>query len=250
MAKRLPSSSLARRLRRLRLRDEGAFTLIEMIIVCAILGVVLSGLTTAFLSGTHSEMNLNKRYQAQQSARFALDGLRTDARNACAANVPSTGKLVLALVPTNNDTTLCGFAATSSYPKVIWCALTSPTISTQYALYRSTATDSSCTSANGKLVADGLTSNGLFSISTGAPVAACAAGTICVQQLESVFVSIPVSFVQGTQQGKPYALSQTIALRNTVFQTTNATTACTVAAPCTPGTCLYNGPVCYPPAIQ
>jgi hypothetical protein len=67
---------------------------------------------------------------------------------------------------------------------------------------------------------------------------------------ESVFVSIPVSFVQGTQQGKPYALSQTIALRNTVFQTTNATTACTVAAPCTPGTCLYNGPVCYPPAIQ
>jgi prepilin-type N-terminal cleavage/methylation domain-containing protein len=249
MAHRLPSF-LLRRMRRLRLRDERAFTLIEMVVVCAILGLVLTGLTSAFLSGTHSEINLTKRFQAQQSARFALDGLRIDARNACAANVPSTAKLVLALVPTSNDTTLCGSAATSSYPKAIWCALTSPTISTQYALYRSTATDSSCTSANGKLVADGLTSNGLFSISSGAPVAACAAGTICVQQLETVRVSIPVSFVQGTQQGKPYALSQTIALRNTVFQTTSATTACTVAVPCTPGTCLFNGPVCYPPAIQ
>jgi len=71
-----------------------------------------------------------------------------------------------------------------------------------------------------------------------------------VQQLESVSVWIPVSFVQGTQQGKPYSLSQTLALRNTVYQTTNATTACTSGAPCKPGTCPYNGQVCYPPAIQ
>jgi prepilin-type N-terminal cleavage/methylation domain-containing protein len=52
MAHRLPFF-LLRRVRRLRLRDERAFTLIEMVVVCAILGLVLTGLTSAFHSGTH-----------------------------------------------------------------------------------------------------------------------------------------------------------------------------------------------------
>ena len=153
-------------------------------------------------------------------------------------------------MPTSNDSTQCGAAATAAYPKAIWCGLASPTIPTQYALYRSTATNGTCTTANGKLVADGLTSTNLFSISIGVPVAACAAGTICVQHLETVGVSLPVSFARGTQQGQLYSLSQTLALRNSVYQTTSATTACTSVAPCLPGACPFNGPVCYPPAIQ
>jgi len=83
-------------MRRLHLRDERGFTLIEMVVVCAILGLVLTGLTTTFLSGTRSAINLDKRFQAQQAARLALDAMRIDARNGCAANVPSTAKLVLA----------------------------------------------------------------------------------------------------------------------------------------------------------
>ena len=235
-----------------RFQDEGGFTLIEMIAVCAILGIVLAGLTTVFVSGTRAEMNINKRFQAQQSARLSMDKLRVDSHSACAANVPSTAKLVLAMVPTSHDITTCGATGSSAaFPKAIWCALTSPTITTQYALYRSTATDSTCTTANGTLIADGLTSNALFSLSTAAPVANCAAGTICVQQVETITVTMPFSFKQGTQFGAPYTVAQTLALRNGVYQTTNATTAClTTNSTCLPGSCPANGSVCYPPVIQ
>jgi type II secretory pathway pseudopilin PulG len=231
--------------------------MIEMVAVCAILGIVLAGLTTVFVSGTRAEMNINKRFQAQQAARLSIDELRIDTHSACAANVPTSAKLVLAMVPTSHDITACGTTGSSaSYPKTIWCALVSPTITTQYALYRSTATDSTCTAANGTLVADGLTSNALFSLSTGAPVASCAAGTICVQQVETISVTIPISFKQGGQFGTAYTVAQTLALRNGVYQTTGATTACFVTttnstSPCLPGTCPDSGSAtCYPPVIQ
>jgi prepilin-type N-terminal cleavage/methylation domain-containing protein len=233
------------------LRDERGFTLIEMIVVCAILGTVLVGLTAVFVSGTRAELGNNNRFKAQQAARLAMDALRIDAHSACAANVPTTAKLVFALVPTTGDVTQCGAVGSSViYPKVIWCALASPTITGQYALYRSMATDSTCTSANGKFVADGLTSNVLFTLSTAAPVARCAAGTICVQQLETVSVTIPVSFKQGTQFGVPYTVAQTLALRNGVYQTTNTSTPCTTTIPCLAGSCPFAGVTCYPPAIQ
>jgi prepilin-type N-terminal cleavage/methylation domain-containing protein len=235
-----------------RLRDERGFTLIEMIVVCALLGTVLVGLTAVFVSGSRAELGNNNRFKAQETARVAMDSLRLDVhRDACAANVPTTAKLVLARIPTTGDVTQCGAVGSSLlYPKEIWCALTSPTITGQYALYRSTATDSSCTLANGTLVADGLTSNVLFTLSTAAPIANCAAGTICVQQLETVSVTIPVSFKQGTQFGVPYTVAETLALRNGVYQTTNTTTPCTTTIPCIPGSCPFAGATCYPPAIQ
>jgi prepilin-type N-terminal cleavage/methylation domain-containing protein len=235
------------------LRDERGFSLVEMVAVMLILGIVLGGLTTVFVSGTRAEMNVNNRFQAQQTARLAMGALRNDTHSACASNVPSTAKLVLAFVPTSNDVTTCGATGSSAaFPKAIYCALASPTISTQYALYRSTATDSTCTTGNGTLIADGLTANALFSLSTAAPTANCAAGTICVMQVETISATIPISFQQGTQFGAPYTLAQTLALRNGVYQTTNATTAClTVNSTCVQGTCLYNtGKTCYPPAIQ
>jgi type II secretory pathway pseudopilin PulG len=225
-----------------RLCGERGYSIFEMVAVCAILGIVMTGITTVFVNGSHAEIQNNARFQAQQSARLSLDQLRLDVRSACAGNVLTGGtKLLLAYVP-SGDPTMCGAVASSAtYPKVIFCALTSPTLNTAYALYRSTASDSTCTAANGKLVGDRLTTNILFST----------AATIPVGQFQTVNVTLPVSYKQQTF-GAPYTLAQTITVRNTVRQSTGATTSCPNSVnntTCTFGTCP-TGMTCYPPAIK
>lgn len=237
-----------------RAREEHGFSLIEMVVVCLILGVVLTGITTVFVSGTHSELNLNNRFQAQQAARLALDAIRADAHGARAANMTGGGAtLVLALVPQPVSGVVylntCGAAANAGYTKVVWCALNSPTVTGQYALYRSPrTTDSLCTAANGKLEADNLTSNNVFG-----PTA-----TVTVSQLQTLTATIAIKRQTGTA-GMTYKLSEPLTLRNSVYQTT-ASTACLtdpLATACQVGLYPYldatgnpsNAP-CYPPAIQ
>jgi prepilin-type N-terminal cleavage/methylation domain-containing protein len=226
-----------------RLRQAQGFTLVEMLVVCLILGVVLTGITTVFVSGSHAELNLNNRFQAQQAARLALDVLRIDSHGACAATVTGGGtKLVLASVPTSGDMTTCGAVISSaSYPKTVWCAANSPTVTGKYALYRSAATDNSCTAANGKLEADDLTTNNVFS--TGA--------SINVEQFQTFTAAITVSLQAGTA-GAPYKLSEPFTLRNAVYQTIGAGTACSTVdnTVCKPGLCPFKGIVCYPATVQ
>ena len=225
-------------MRRLRLARECGFTLVEMICVCLLLGIVLTGVTTVMVGGSHAELQNNNRFQAQQVARSALDILRNDVHNACAANVASAGALLkLAYVP-SNDPTQCG--ASSGNTKVLWCALSSPTVTGMYALYRSTA--STCTTANGTLQADHLTSNVVWSTASSIPV----------EQLQTIGVTIPVSFVQSTY-GQAYTLGQTLVLRDTVYQKVSSATACPATAnntTCVSGLCAFSGGSCYPPVIQ
>ena len=65
------------RLRRL-LASERGYTLIELVQVTAILGVVLTGLTVIFIQATNAQLDMNRRFQAQQSARIAIDKMRRD----------------------------------------------------------------------------------------------------------------------------------------------------------------------------
>ncbi len=228
-------------------REEHGFTMMEMLIVCLILGVVLTGITAVFVSGSHSELNLNNRYQAQQAAQLALVALRADAHAACAANVPSGATLVLAGAPQTGLTT-CGAAHTAAYPKVVWCVLASPTVTGQYALYRATpTTNSACTSA-GKLEADNLASNAVFSL----PLAN---NQIQVEQLQTFTAKVAVSRRSG-QTGQTYTLAEALTLRNTVYETGSSSVACstTDTTVCTPGLCPFSGLAttkpCYAAAIQ
>ncbi len=231
-----------------KLCGERGFTLIEAVMVMLILGTVLAGITTVFVNGTHAELQNNNRFKAQQTARIAMEQLRLDVHNACAVKVISGGgSITFASVPLS-DPTRCGSTGSSaSYPKVNWCALTSPTLSTTYALYRSTATDGTCTTANGTLEADRVTSNAsLFALAT------CTSGTICPEQFTTLTVKVPISF-KSTTYGAPYTLSQTLSLRNGVYQTTNSTTACPTTAnnsTCITGSCPPTGATCYPPVVQ
>src|SRR3954467_13955675 len=58
-------------------RQDG-FTLAEMIVVLAILGVVLAGLTQLFTGALFAQKDQTSRAQAQQDARLALDQLRRE----------------------------------------------------------------------------------------------------------------------------------------------------------------------------
>jgi prepilin-type N-terminal cleavage/methylation domain-containing protein len=236
---------VGRLLHRLRPADERGFTLVEMVVVCVLLAVVIAGVSTVFISGSHVELNLNDRFQAQQDARLVMNQLRLDVHSACAANVGSSGgtfpsgsMLTLAYVP-SGDPTQCG--ASSSSQKVIWCAVASPTTPGQYAVYRSTS--SPCSASAGKLESDNLSSSALFSTGT----------TIPVGQLQTIQATVAVSLQSG-QAGAPYALAQTLALRNAVYQSTDASTSCPATADnttCATGTCPSGtGTSCYPPVIQ
>jgi len=67
---------------------EGGFTLAEMLVVLAILGIVLAGLTQLFTGALFGEKDQTSRTQAQQNARLALDKLRREIH--CASTVAPT----------------------------------------------------------------------------------------------------------------------------------------------------------------
>ena len=76
------------RLRRV-LTCERGYTLIELVQVAAILSVVLTGLTVLFVRASNAEFQMNERFQAQQSARVAVDKMRRELH--CASAITPTG---------------------------------------------------------------------------------------------------------------------------------------------------------------
>jgi prepilin-type N-terminal cleavage/methylation domain-containing protein len=79
-------SHLVRRLRR---RD--GYTLIELIVVLSIFLFIVTALTKLFTSGAKAELDLNRRFQAQQSARLALDRMRRELHCASAITPGADG---------------------------------------------------------------------------------------------------------------------------------------------------------------
>jgi len=131
---------MTRFLKVLAAKEEG-YSLVELLVVMVILGTVLASLTTVFVSGSSAEVALNRRFQAQQQARLALDKIRADIHCASAAQAQTigtyTGSIKLA------EPSCYAYAST---PTVSWCPVQVST--SRYALYRSTATTNICTSSN------------------------------------------------------------------------------------------------------
>jgi prepilin-type N-terminal cleavage/methylation domain-containing protein len=76
------------RLRRL-VSGRAGYTMIELLMVLAILGTVVGALTTLFVGATNAEFESNRRFQAQQSARIAIDKMRREIH--CASAITPTG---------------------------------------------------------------------------------------------------------------------------------------------------------------
>jgi prepilin-type N-terminal cleavage/methylation domain-containing protein len=76
------------RLRRL-LADERGYSLIELLQVTIILGVVMAALTALFVQASNAELDMNRRFQAQQEARVAVDRMRREIH--CSSGIAPTG---------------------------------------------------------------------------------------------------------------------------------------------------------------
>jgi prepilin-type N-terminal cleavage/methylation domain-containing protein len=68
---------------------ERGYTLVELLMAAAILGVVVTALTAVFVQATNAELQMNERFQAQQGARVAVDNMRREIH--CASAVTPIG---------------------------------------------------------------------------------------------------------------------------------------------------------------
>ena len=78
-------------LRTLRLRAAGqaGYTMMELLIVLAILGTITGAITTLFIQASNAEFDMNRRFQAQQTARVAIDRMRREIH--CSSGITPTG---------------------------------------------------------------------------------------------------------------------------------------------------------------
>ena len=188
--------TVARKLLRRLGGEERGYSLIEMLATMVILTIVLTALTNIFVTGSHAELDMNKRFQAQQGARLALDRIRTDIH--CAASV--TIGTVSALGDQVQISEPNCSAANGGQTTVTWCALVKTGYTpTRYTLYRETGT--TCDAAGGTLIADYMNKNGGVFSYTAAPAG----------QLQRITVDFPV---QVSNTGGIYDLNDKVVLRN------------------------------------
>jgi prepilin-type N-terminal cleavage/methylation domain-containing protein len=186
-------------------RCERGYSLVELVVVIAILSVVVGTLSTIFVTASHGEQDMSRRVEAQAQARMALDKLRREVR--CASSVSPAGPAssITLTMPAQCPT---AHGATT----VRWCVLLPPGgTSGHYSLYRSTG--ASC-STSGVDWADNLRWTSIFNYSVQSS-----------QSLGSLAISLQTN-TKSTTQGA-YNLSDAISLRN-------STRTCIVGSPSPP----------------
>jgi len=166
------------------LAGESGYSLLELLQVTAILGVVLTGLTTVFVRAMNSELDMNQRFQAQQQARLAVDRMRREIH--CASGITPTGTSGAITVTLPAQCPSAGGTVTT----VIYD--TSLVSSGRYQLRRA-----------GVRVADYITSPNVFTYT--APD---------VAKHGALRVEVPVN-TRPSQRGETWRLVGDIALRNT-----------------------------------
>jgi prepilin-type N-terminal cleavage/methylation domain-containing protein len=76
---------------RLRLGSRAGFTIPEMLVVLAIIGVVTTALVQLFVSASRTQVDMSNRFESQQEGRLALDTLRREIHCASAISSTQTG---------------------------------------------------------------------------------------------------------------------------------------------------------------
>lgn len=187
------------------------YSLIELLVTMVILTIVVSSLTTVFVSGSSAQVALNERFQAQQHARLALDRIRTDIHCASAAQAQT--------INTYPGVKLAVGSCYSTTPTVSWCAVQVTTTPPRYQLYRATGTGvTDCTASDTTrvLVADYLTSSSIFTTAA-----------IPQYSLQKVDVDVKAGVNAKSAARNSYELKDSIVARNSSRCTAGATCAIT-----------------------
>ena len=178
---------------RARLAAEGGYSLVELVTVVAILTVIVSALTTLFVTASKGELDMNRRFQAQSNARLAMDKLRREIHCATAVS-PSGSSSSIAITIPSQCPTAGGFST------IRWCVQATPGgWAGRYALYRSTG--ATCDTSGVKW-ADYLTTQSIFNYTAQSSAS-----------LASLAVSFVVAVKRNSTQGT-FKLNDNIVLRN------------------------------------
>ena len=182
-----------------RLRGERGYSLVEMLTVLVIMGVVTGSLTTIFVQASNSELDMNNRFQAQLTARLALDKMRREVNCASVATPTGSASSVTLTLPT--------YCKTGS-GSVTWCTRSIAT--NRYGLYRVVGT--TCT--GGVKWADYFVPSSTAP-TCGSPTALCIFSYTAqsTASLAKLHVDFPVN-VKPTKTVERYELIDDIVLRN------------------------------------
>ena len=190
---------------RRRLGAEHGYSLSEMLVVMAILGIVLGALTQLFISGSTAQVDMTRRFEAQQNMRLALDKLRREIH--CGSGVTAP------VLPTSSITislgSYCPTNGTGAAAQITWCTKDktgtvppnpNPALGAPYSLWRYVG--STC-SGTGQKWADYLTVHQIFTTYT-APTGG---------NLGTLSVNLPVDLSPNDAKQR-YVLQDDIVLRN------------------------------------
>ncbi|HET9507941.1 MAG TPA: hypothetical protein VFO81_08350 [Gaiellaceae bacterium] len=179
---------LRRTWRRLR-REEGGFTLIELVTVLGMFLITVTCLSWALIAANKAEEDMHRRFGSQINARIALDQLRREIH--CASAVTPTGSSASITITLGSRCPTAGAGTTVS-----WCTVGS---ATRYALYRRVG--ATC-DATGRKAVDYLTAATVFSFAAQSSTS-----------LAKLSVTLPVN--TRPESGLPdYRLTDDIVLRN------------------------------------
>jgi prepilin-type N-terminal cleavage/methylation domain-containing protein len=167
-----------------RLGREGGYTLIELLLVCAILGTVLASLSVLFTSASSSTIDMSRRFRAQQEARVAVDKMRREIH--CSDQITPAGASAAITVQLPAQCPSAGGALTNVTYDVVGSGQ-------RFQLRRDTI-----------VLADFISEQNAFSYT--APVAATSLGRLRV--------TLPINTTP-TNTGKEWRLVADIVLRNT-----------------------------------
>src|SRR5919198_1943355 len=171
-----------------RLACQRGYTVTELLAVMAILGFVLAGLSNLFVGASRSELDMNKRFQAQQQALQGLEKIRRELHCASAVS-PASGSASSITI------TLSSSCATGT-GSVTWCTIAS---GSTWELWRTPG--STCTTSGGVKWAEYLTDAHAFQ------------PTKPASSLPYVHVSFPVN-VNTNESTTTYKVADDIVLRN------------------------------------
>lgn len=172
------------------LSDESGYNLIELLTAMAILGVVMTSLTTVLVSATNADVRMNQNFQAQTQARTALDRFRREGHAACRADPAGpTTSITLTFITS-------GSCPASGGRQVSWCTVANG--ANRYGLFR--ATGATC-DANAAKIADYLMVASAFDYQTTS------------QQRPKIAINFPVNPYPNSGRGT-YTLDDNVVLRN------------------------------------
>lgn len=172
-----------------RLRAEGGYTLVELMVAMSILASVMTSVSVLLVSATNAEVDMNRRFQAQTEARLGLDRLRREVHCAISVATSDAGRIATLTIPDTCPTS-------GGLTALTWCAVAN---GNRWDLWRYEG--GSC-SGTGRKWASSLTQSSLF---------AYTAQT--TSKLAYLSVTLPVN-VPGSKTISTYTLSDDIVLRN------------------------------------